>query len=84
VLLDGEATVAVKGSQVATLEAGAVIGELGLVGHKLRSATVTSTTSLDLLHLQANDFREILKRRPKLKEIFLARTAPAAEATSQA
>ena len=84
VLLDGEATVSIKGKKVATMEPGAVIGELGLVGHKLRSATVTSTASLDLLHLEAADFKAILERRPKLKEIFLARTSAAAEAASKA
>jgi CRP/FNR family transcriptional regulator, cyclic AMP receptor protein len=84
VILEGEATVSVGGKQVATLGAGAVVGEAGLIGHKLRNATVTSSTPLQLLHIDAADFEGVLKRRPQLAQCLTARTKPAEEATDKA
>jgi len=84
VILEGDADVLVKGERVATLSAGAVVGEAGVAGHKLRNATVTSSTPLELLHIEATEFEALLDRRPGLKEVLLRRTAPAAEATAEA
>lgn len=84
VILSGDADVIVKGEKVASITSGAVVGEAGLAGHKLRNASVTSTTALDLLHIDAAQFTDLIERRPALKEAFLSRTAPAAEATSEA
>jgi CRP/FNR family cyclic AMP-dependent transcriptional regulator len=83
VILDGEATVTVGGKQVATISAGAVVGETGIAGHKLRNASVTSITALELLHIGAEDFITITERRPALKAVLLARTKDAADATAQ-
>jgi CRP-like cAMP-binding protein len=84
VILSGDADVSVKGKKVASISAGAVVGEAGLTGHKLRNASVTSTTELDLLHIDAEQFNELIKRRPALKKAFTSRTAEAAEATADA
>jgi CRP/FNR family transcriptional regulator, cyclic AMP receptor protein len=84
VILSGEADVSVKGEKVASITAGAVVGEAGLAGHKLRNATVTSRTELDLLHMTEGQFAGLINRRPNLKAVFLARTAEAAEATAGA
>lgn len=84
VILSGEAEVVKAGQVVATITTGAVVGEAGLTGHKLRNASVTSMTPLDLLHVSADQFVGLLERRPALKAAFLARTAPAAEATAEA
>jgi CRP-like cAMP-binding protein len=84
VILSGDADVTVKGEKVATITAGAVVGEAGLTGHKLRNASVHSTTPLDLLHIDAAEFGPLLERRPALKAAFLSRTAAAAEATAEA
>jgi CRP-like cAMP-binding protein len=84
VILSGDADVYVKGEKVASISSGAVVGEAGLAGHKLRNATVTSTTELDLLHVDAEQFNELIERRPALKAAFLSRTAEAAEATAGA
>jgi CRP-like cAMP-binding protein len=84
VILSGDADVYVKGEKVAGLTAGAVVGEAGLAGHKLRNATVTSTTELDLLHVDGEQFTALIERRPALKAAFLSRTAEAAEATAGA
>jgi CRP/FNR family transcriptional regulator, cyclic AMP receptor protein len=73
VLLEGSATVAIGGTPVATIEAGAIVGEVALAQGRLRSATVTSATPLDLLHIDAAEFTSLLDRRPKLREALLAR-----------
>jgi len=84
VILSGDADVLIKGEKVASITSGAVVGEAGLAGHKLRNATVTSTTPLDLLHIDAAQFTDLIERRPALKAAFLSRTAKAAEATANA
>jgi CRP/FNR family cyclic AMP-dependent transcriptional regulator len=73
IILDGLATVAVNGEPLADLEAGAVVGEVALATGKLRNATVTSQTPLELLHVDAAQFRSLLDRRPSLREALLAR-----------
>lgn len=83
VILEGDADVFVKGEKVASITSGAVVGEAGLAGHKLRNASVTSTTPLDLLHIEADQFTELIERRPALKAAFLSRTKAAADATSE-
>jgi CRP-like cAMP-binding protein len=84
IILDGEASVTVSGEQVATISAGAVVGEIGIAGHRLRNASVTSITPLDLLHIDADEFTELVERRPALKAVLLARTKVAAAATAEA
>jgi CRP/FNR family cyclic AMP-dependent transcriptional regulator len=84
VILSGDADVIVKDKKVASITAGAVVGEAGVAGHKLRNATVLSTSPLDLLHINADDFTDLLKRRPSLEDVFLARTKEAAKATADA
>ena len=83
VVLGGDADVLVKGEKVASIGTGAVVGEAGLVSHKLRNATVTSTTALDLLHINADEFTRLTERRPALKSALMARTEPAADAADQ-
>jgi CRP-like cAMP-binding protein len=73
VILDGDATVSTGGAVVATLTAGAVVGEVGLAQGRLRNATVSSTTPLDLLHIDGSEFAALLARRPALREAMLAR-----------
>jgi len=73
VILDGQAEVAIAGNGAATLDAGAVVGEMALASGRLRNATVTATTPLDLLHIDARQFDALLDRRPALREAMLAR-----------
>ena len=73
VILEGQAEVAIAGHVAATLDAGAVVGEMALASGRLRNATVTSTTPLDLLHIDAAQFAALLDRRPAVREALLAR-----------
>jgi CRP/FNR family cyclic AMP-dependent transcriptional regulator len=84
VILSGDADVIVRGEKVATITSGAVVGEAGIAGHKLRNASVTSITALDLLHIEAEQFTALIERRPALQAALLSRTAAAAEATADA
>ena len=73
VILEGRAEVAIDGAAVATLEPGAIVGEVGVATGRLRNATVTSSTPLELLHIDAAAFNELLDRREALREALLAR-----------
>jgi CRP-like cAMP-binding protein len=73
VILEGQADVAIGGTVVATLDTGSVVGEMALASGRLRNATVTSSTPLDLLHIDAGQFDALLARRPALREALLAR-----------
>jgi CRP/FNR family cyclic AMP-dependent transcriptional regulator len=75
VILAGSAAVVVDGAEVARLDAGSVVGEVGVATHRLRNATVTSTTALDLLHIDGSEFSRLLERRPALRTAMLARAA---------
>jgi len=73
VILEGQADVAIGGTVVATLDTGSVVGEMALASGRLRNATVTSSTPLDLLHIDVGQFDALLARRPALREALLAR-----------
>ena len=47
IIVDGEAEVSVGGTSIARLGVGAVVGEMALLEHGFRSATVTAVTSDD-------------------------------------
>jgi CRP/FNR family cyclic AMP-dependent transcriptional regulator len=72
VILDGVAEVNIGGEKVAELASGAVVGEVALATGKLRNATVTSITPLDLLHIDAADFEAATGRRPALRDAMAA------------
>jgi CRP-like cAMP-binding protein len=73
ILLDGNVAITVHGQEVATLGPGDVVGEVALARGKLRNAMVTSTSPLDLVHIDIDDFNELMERRPKLRAAMLAR-----------
>jgi CRP-like cAMP-binding protein len=49
VIVEGEASVEIDGRRVATLGPGALFGEMAMLDHKPRSATVTAITPMRLL-----------------------------------
>ena len=64
VISDGEASVSVGGKEVARLKRGDHFGELGLIGHRARSATVTATTPLTCQVMATWDLEELVKSSP--------------------
>ena len=61
VIAEGEAEVALQGTVVTRLGPGEVIGEMALLDHSPRSATVTAATPMRVLVLDPVGFRSILR-----------------------
>jgi CRP/FNR family transcriptional regulator, cyclic AMP receptor protein len=65
-ILDGEAKVTIGGKQKATLGPGDFFGEIALLDGGARTATVTSTTPVELLGLTEWVFRGLLVEHPSI------------------
>jgi len=64
IISDGEAAVSVNGKEVVRLGPGDHFGELGLIGHRARSATVTAVTPLTCQLMATWDLEELVKSSP--------------------
>jgi len=71
ILLDGTAQVLRNGRKVATLRAGDCFGELALLDHGPRTATVTAATDIQVLVLGAREFAAILDEVPPIAHKLL-------------
>jgi len=65
VILDGEASVYVSGEHVATSGPGSMVGEMALVEHKPRNATVVADTPMKLIVFDTKHFKQLLEEMPK-------------------
>ncbi|MEZ5322222.1 MAG: cyclic nucleotide-binding domain-containing protein [Microthrixaceae bacterium] len=72
VIVEGEASVYTGGKFVTTLRAGTVVGEMALVDHRPRTATVVTDTECKLLRFHARQFRALLDEMPKASERVMA------------
>jgi CRP-like cAMP-binding protein len=70
VLLSGDTEVRQHGTVIATLQAGALVGEAALVQHKTRNATVVTTSEVRALRLGFDDVTGLFAQHPKLEELF--------------
>src|SRR5680860_375345 len=68
VVLEGEAGVYVSGEHVATNGPGSMIGEMALVEHRPRNATVVAATSMQLLAFDTGAFKTLLEEMPKVHD----------------
>lgn len=66
VIVEGTAEVVSGNTTLATLGPGDVVGELSLLDHQPRSATVTATSDLKVLAITHSDFAKILCAVPDL------------------
>lgn len=64
-ILDGEVSVRRGGNEVARLGPGDTIGEVAIVKHSLRTATVISVTPLELLHFTAEAVEKLTGEIPQ-------------------
>lgn len=71
-IVEGSATVSHKGKVVATLGPERYFGELSLLDHGLRSATVVAETEMRLLVLSQREFNGILEAVPTLTRKLLS------------
>jgi len=65
VVLEGEATVLVGDDVVATIGKGSMIGEMALVEHRPRSASVVADTAMRMVAFDTEAFRQLLTEMPK-------------------
>lgn len=75
VIVDGTATVKRNGRTVAELGPGDSIGELALLDHGPRTASVTAKTDLTALVLTAREFAGVLEEVPGLAQKLLGQLA---------
>ncbi len=68
VVREGEARVVRGGQEVARLGPGDVIGEMGVLGRELRSATVVAETTMRLVTLSHWHVRRLARDEPRLVE----------------
>lgn len=65
VILEGTAAVYLGDEYIATLDAGSIVGEMALVDHRPRSATVVAETPLKLIAFDTKAFKKLLEEMPK-------------------
>jgi CRP-like cAMP-binding protein len=68
VILDGSAGVYFGGEHAVTLESGSMVGEMALVDHRPRSASVVAETPMRLLAFDTKAFRALLDEMPKASQ----------------
>ena len=66
-LISGEVSVRKDGKEIARLGPGDVFGEMGIVAHRLRTATVVSTTRLECLHFTRAQVEQLEQEIPEFK-----------------
>lgn len=67
-IVDGEVSVRKGKTEIARLGPGDVIGEMAIVEHKLRSASVVSVTPLEVIHFTRESLEELLEEVPAFGE----------------
>ncbi len=64
VIVDGRAAVHIRGEFVTTVGPGTMVGEMALVEHRPRNATVTAETDMTLVSFGTEAFRKLLAKSP--------------------
>jgi CRP-like cAMP-binding protein len=67
-ILDGQAGVFANGEHIATVGPGMMVGEMALVEHRPRNATVVAETPMRLLAFDTRHFRQLLEEMPKARD----------------
>ncbi|MFL6060322.1 MAG: Crp/Fnr family transcriptional regulator [Marmoricola sp.] len=73
-ILSGEVSVRRGGAEVAVVGAGDLIGEMALVNHKLRSATVVTQTPLEALHFTSENVSDLNAKIPHFNDALAGAT----------
>jgi CRP-like cAMP-binding protein len=67
-VLEGEAGVMVAEEHVATIGPGSVVGEMALIGHKPRNASVVAQSPMRLLAFNIAAFKRLLEDMPVARD----------------
>lgn len=65
-ILDGEVTVTIGNTEIATIGVGEFFGEMSMVDGLPRSATITTSTECKLLEIAPKNFETIIKTEPSI------------------
>jgi CRP/FNR family transcriptional regulator, cyclic AMP receptor protein len=80
VILDGNAGVFSAAEHIATVGPGSMVGEMALIEHRPRNATVVAETPMKLLAFDTKHFKQLLEEMPKahdrVMELLAARLRP--------
>ncbi len=71
IVVEGTANVLMNGEYVASVGPGSVVGEMSLLEHRPRVATVVAETEMILVSFGIEEFRSLLDRNPTAKERIL-------------
>src|SRR6188508_1490773 len=63
-LLSGAASVRRCGQEIATLGPGDIFGEAAILHHKLRNASIVTTTPVEVLHFTSDAVRRLCREVP--------------------
>jgi CRP/FNR family cyclic AMP-dependent transcriptional regulator len=74
-ILSGTAAVRVKGEEIAELGPGDIAGEVAVRQNRLRTATVTAKSRLQLLHFTREKFDDLTNRLPNFRDAIDATIA---------
>jgi CRP/FNR family transcriptional regulator, cyclic AMP receptor protein len=74
-ILEGEVSVRKAGAEIARLGPGDVIGEVAIVSHTLRTASVVSLTPLEVIHFTRESLEQLLASVPAFGEALRGTTA---------
>jgi CRP-like cAMP-binding protein len=73
-LISGEVSVRKDGKEVAQLGPGDIFGEMGIIKHKLRTATVVSLSRLEALHFTKEQVEDLEQTIPAFRAALEAST----------
>jgi CRP-like cAMP-binding protein len=82
VLVDGSADVLKNNRKVASLKAGDFFGEIALVHHAPRTATVRASSPVRALVIMERDFKRLLDEQPEIQRKVLVALAERLEPTT--
>jgi CRP/FNR family transcriptional regulator, cyclic AMP receptor protein len=68
ILLSGEVSVRKDGEEIAKIGPGEIIGEVGIVNHKLRNASIVTTDKVEVLHFTSDELRRLCDEVPAFKK----------------
>ena len=68
VIVDGRAAVYIRGEFVTSVRSGSMVGEMALVEHRPRNASVVAETDMVLVSFGTEEFRKLLERSPNAYE----------------
>jgi CRP-like cAMP-binding protein len=70
-VIAGQAGVFSSGQHIATIGSGSIVGEMALVGHKPRNASVVAESSMRLLAFNIVAFKKLLEEMPGSREVIM-------------